>query len=101
MSKVAMVATFNCQEGKNDEMDAALAMQVAAMADQDGVEIYSYHRGEGTAYSFFAILADRSVMETSNSTDAMQAAMAVFGPLLDGPPNMTMGAPVSAKGFEV
>lgn len=101
MSKFSMVGTFNCQEGKNNEMDAALEAQVAAVADLDDVEVYAYHRGEGTSYAYFAVFSAPDAMQRASQTEAMQAAMAQFGALLDGPPQMTMGTPLSAKGFEI
>ena len=75
MSKVAMVATFNCKEGKNDEMDAALAAQVAVAAELDGVEVYSYHRGEGTDYSYFALFSSMEAIQSQGQSEALQAVM--------------------------
>jgi quinol monooxygenase YgiN len=101
MPKFSMVGTFHCLEGKNDEMDAALAAQVAAVADDDEVEVYSYHRGEGTSYAYFAVFTSPDAMQRVSQTEAMQAAMAQFGPLLDGQPEMMMGTPLSAKGLDL
>ncbi len=63
MGKVAMFATLSCVEGKGDEMDAVLASQVAAAADLDGVEVYSYHRGEDNEYSFFALFTSQDALQ--------------------------------------
>ncbi len=103
MSKFSMVGIFNCLEGKNDEMDAALEAQVAAVADDPGVEVYSYHRGEGTSYGYFAVFASMEAMQQASQGEAMQAAMATFGELLvDGQPSsMFMGSPLSTKGLDV
>ena len=58
MSKVSMMGTITCQDGKADEMEAVLAQMVEAARDEPGVEIYSYHRGEGNNFSFFALMTD-------------------------------------------
>jgi len=57
MSKVSVFAKFSCVEGKGDEMDAALAAVVAASEGVDGVESYSYHRGDDGTYWFFALMS--------------------------------------------
>ena len=56
MSKVSMVGKFTCVEGGSEAMEAAMADMVAASDDADGVEIYSYHRGEENVYCFFALM---------------------------------------------
>ncbi|MFV1989488.1 MAG: hypothetical protein ACC652_01970 [Acidimicrobiales bacterium] len=100
MSKVAMVGTFNCLEGKNDEMDEAIAAFTAAAPNVEGIEIYSYLRGEGTKYAFFAVFTDQAGMTAQGEDAAMSEAMAVFGPLMAGPPEMGVFTPLPAYGFE-
>ena len=101
MSKVSMVATFNCKEGKNDEMDAALAAQVAVAAQLDGVEVYSYHRGEGTNYSYFALFSSMESLQSQGRSEALQAVMGTFMELLASPPQMAMYSPVAASGLDL
>ncbi len=103
MAKFSMVGVFNCLEGKNDEMDAALEAQVAAVADDPGVEVYTYHRGEGTSYGYFAVFSSMEAMQKASQGEAMQAAMATFGELMvEGQPSaMFMGSPLSAKGLDI
>lgn len=98
MSKVSMFAKFSCTEGKGDEMDAALAEVVAASAGVDGVESYSYHRGEGGTYWFYALMSSAEVMQTHHEDEAMKAAMGAFMPLMAGPPDMAMTTPVAMNG---
>jgi quinol monooxygenase YgiN len=50
MSKVSMMGTFTCQDGKAEEMEAVLAAMVDAARGEPGVEIYSYHRGEQNTF---------------------------------------------------
>ncbi|MBG7604455.1 MAG: hypothetical protein IZT58_07445 [Actinobacteria bacterium] len=86
MSKVSMMGTISCQEGKGDE---------------PGVEIYSYHRGEDDTFSFFALMSSQEAMQGHGQTEAMQAAMQAFGPLMAEPPQMAMAIPIAAVGFDV
>ena len=101
MSKVSVMGTFTCQEGKADEVEAVLADMVEAAREEPGVEIYSYHRGEGSTYWFFALMTDRESMQIHGRSEAMQAAMAAFGPLVVGPPQMTMTTPLPAIGLDI
>ena len=50
MSKVSMLGTITCQDGKADEMAGVLATMVEAARDEPGVEIYSYHRGDENTF---------------------------------------------------
>lgn len=101
MSKVSMVATFTCKEGKNDEMDAALAAQVAVAAEMEGVEVYSYHRGEGNNYSYFALFTSMESIQSQGQSEALQEVMATFMELLASPPQMAMYSPVAATGLDL
>lgn len=101
MSKVSMVGTISCQEGKGDEMAAVLADMVEAAKDEPGVEIYSYHRGEDDTFHFFALMADQEAMKNHGQSEAMRAAMQAFGGLMSDRPQMSVTTPVAAIGFEV
>lgn len=101
MAKVSMMGTITCQDGKADEMEGVLRHMVAAAREEPGVEIYSYHRGEGNSFSFFALMSNPEAMQHHGRTEAMQAAMAAFGPLMAGPPQMSTATPIAAIGFEI
>jgi len=101
MSKVSMMGTITCQDGRADEMEAVLAQMVEAARDEPGVEIYSYHRGEGNNFSFFALMTDEAAMQSHGQSEAMQAAMQSFGPLMAEPPQMSPATPIAAIGFDV
>jgi len=101
MSKVSMMGTITCQDGKADEMAEVLATMVEAAKDEPGVEIYSYHRGEGNNFSFFALMTDEAAMQSHGQSEAMQAAMQSFGPLMAEPPQMSPATPIAAIGFDV
>lgn len=101
MSKVSVFAKFSCAEGKGEEMDAALAAVVAASEGVDGVESYSYHRGDDGTYWFFALMTSMEAAQKHADNEAMRAAMAEFMPLLAGPPDMAMTTPVAANGLDI
>ncbi len=101
MSKVTVMGTFTCQDGKAEEMEAVLTAMVEAARGEAGVEIYSYHRGEENAFWFFALMADEESMQNHGQSEAMQAAMSAFGPLVAEPPQMTVTTPVAALGLDV
>ncbi len=101
MSKVSVMGTLKCQDGKAEEMEAVLAAMVEAAGTEPGVEIYSYHRGEDNTYWFFALMADGASMQHHGQSEAMQAAMEAFGPLAAGPPTMAVTTPVAALGLDL
>ena len=96
-----MMGTMTCRDGKVDEMAAVLAEMVEAAAGEPGVEIYSYHRGEGNNFSFFALMASHEAMQAHGQSVAMRAAMAKFVPLMAEPPQMAPATPIAAVGFDV
>ena len=101
MSKISMIGTITCQEGRGDEMAEVLATMVEAARDEPGVEVYSYHRGENDTFWFFALMTDEESMKSHGQSEAMQAAMQAFGPLMAEPPQMTVTAPVAAVGLDL
>ena len=101
MGKATVIGSFSCQDGKADEMEAVLVSMVEAARDEPGVEIYSYHRGEGNTFWFFALMADAESMQGHGQTEAMQQAMAAFMPLMAAPPQMQMTTPVAAIGLDL
>lgn len=101
MSKVSMMGTFTCQDGKAEEMEAVLAAMVEAARGEPGVEIYSYHRGEANTFWFFALMTDMQSMQHHGQSEAMQAAMSAFGPLVAAPPQMNVTTPIAALGVDL
>jgi len=101
MSKVSVFAKFACVEGKGEEMDAALASVVAASEGVDGVESYSYHRGDDGTYWFFALMSSMEAAKNHGNNEAMQAAMPALMGLMAGPPDMSMTTPIAANGLDI
>ncbi len=101
MSKVTVLGTLTCQDGKAAELEAVLAEMVEAAREEPGVEIYSYHRGEANTYWFFALMTDQEAMRVHGQSEAMQAAMAKFGPLVAGAPQMAVTTPLPGIGLDL
>lgn len=101
MSKVSMMGSITCRDGQAEEMTTVLTRMVEAAREDPGVEIYSYHRGEGNTFSFFALMADEAAMQQHGQSAAMEAAMADFGPLMAAPPQMSPATPIAAVGFDL
>jgi quinol monooxygenase YgiN len=101
MSKRSVMGTFTCQDGQAEQTEKALTAMVEAARDEPGVQIYSYHRGEGNTFWFFALMADEASLQRHGQSEAMQAAMASFMPLLDGQPQMANTTPVAALGLDL
>jgi quinol monooxygenase YgiN len=101
MSKASVMGTFTCQDGKADEMEVVLAEMVEAARSEPGVEIYSYHRGDDNTFWFFALMADAESMQSHGQSEAMQAAMEKFGPLMAAPPQMSVTTPIAAIGLDI
>ncbi|MEM8619256.1 MAG: putative quinol monooxygenase [Actinomycetota bacterium] len=100
-NKVAMVGTITCQDGKADEMAAVLAEMVAAARNEPGVDAYTYLRGEGNEFWFFALMRDAESMQQHGQTPAMKSAMEAFMPLMAEPPQMRVTSPIAAIGLEL
>lgn len=101
MSKVSVMGTLECQDGKAREMEAVLTAMVEAARGEPGVEIYSYHRGEENSFWFFALMTDAESMQNHGQSAAMKTAMEAFGPLMAGPPQMTTTTPIAAIGLDL
>lgn len=101
MPKKTMIGSFACRAGQGDAMAAVLLKMVEAARHEPGCEVYSYHRGPDDTFWFFALMTDEAAMAAHGQSEAMQAAMAEFGPLVAGPPSMTPCSPVGAIGLEL
>ncbi len=101
MGKASMMGTFTCRDGTAEQMEEVLTQMVEAAREEPGVEVYSYHRGEGNTFWFFALMTDEESMQQHGRSEAMEAAMSAFGPLVAEPPQMTMTTPVAAIGLDL
>jgi quinol monooxygenase YgiN len=99
LDKLAMIGTFACKEGKAKETEAVLTAMVEAAEEEPGVEVYSYHRGDGNTYWFFALMTDRASMERHGQTDAMRAAVQALMPLAEASPQVSVTTPIAGLGL--
>lgn len=101
MSKVSLIAKLTCQDGKADEMEAALAGAIEAANSEAGLEIYSAHRGEDNTYWFFELYTDGDALAVHGKGDVMKTAMKAVGGCLAGAPEVSVLAPLAAKGLDL
>ena len=101
MSKVSVIDTLKCQDGKAREIEVVLSAMVEAARGETDVEIYSYHRGEDNTFWFFALMADEASMRNHGQNEATKAAMSSFMPLAAGPPKMMTTTPIAAIGLDL
>jgi len=103
VSKTSLITKLTAAEGKAAELEAVLADVVAAADEEAGLEIYSAHKdtaNEGVYY-FFEMYTDGDALAVHGKGDGMKAAMSKFGELLGSRPEITMMAPVVAKGIDI
>jgi quinol monooxygenase YgiN len=98
-SKVTMIGTITCHDGKADDLEEVFVRMVEAAEGEPGVEVYSYHRGEENTFWFFALMADETAMTEHGQSAAMQEAVQAAMPLMAGPPAISMAAPVAGIGL--
>lgn len=101
MSKVSVMGTVTCQEGRADEMAEVLTRMVEAAREEPGVEVYSYHRGGENTFWFFALMTDAEAMEKHGRTEAMTRVMEDAMPLMASPPSISTGIPIAAVGMDL
>jgi quinol monooxygenase YgiN len=101
VSKVSVLCSFACRDGSAPEMEALLADMVEAAVDEPGVEIYSFHRGHGNTFWFFALVRDRDVLSHLNHNAAVNAFRAEFEKLVESPPQISVTIPVAAIGLDL
>ena len=103
MSKISLIAKLTAVEGKGEELEAAMRVVIEAAEEEEGLEVYSAHRvdGEPGCYYFFEIYRDQAAWDVHGKGDRMRAAMGGFAGLLAGRPELTVMAPVAAKGLSV
>ena len=101
MDKRTMMGSFECKDGQADAMEGVLKSMVEAAKNEPGCEVYLYSRGAGNTFWFFALMTDEASMQAHGQSEAMQAAMASFGPLVAGPPQMSPSQPIAANGLDL
>jgi quinol monooxygenase YgiN len=103
MSKHSIIAKLACEPDNATELEAALAVGIAAAEEESGLEIYSVHKdpNEAGVYWFFELYTDGDALAAHGKGDGMRAAMKGVGGLLSLPPEVSILEPVVAKGLEL
>ena len=103
MSKRSIIAKLTCDPGNIDDFEAALVGVVAAAEEETGLEIYSVHKDndEAGTYWFFELYTDDDAVAAHGKGDAMRIAMAATGAFLAAPPEIYRLTPVAAKGLSI
>lgn len=103
MSKITIIAKLTIQDGKDAEMEAALATLCSVADEETGLEIYSAHKdtAEDNVYWFFEMYTGDEAWAAHGKGDGMKEAMGAFGGLLAGRPELHILSPVAAKGLDI
>jgi quinol monooxygenase YgiN len=101
VSKVSVFCTFTCKDGKAGEMQSLLADMVEAAVDEPGIEVLSFHEGEGNAFWFFALLTDRAAIRQHRESFAARDFVAEFEELVETRPRISITAPMAAIGLDL
>lgn len=103
MSKISIIAKLTAIDGKQGDLETALAALCTAADEETGLEIYSAHKDskDDTVYWFFELYSGDDAWAAHGKGDSMKAAMGAFGGLLAGAPEMHILSPVAAKGLDI
>lgn len=84
MAKPSMFVKLSAQPGKRDELLAAFAPMLEAVASESGTLVYSIHtdKADDDAIWVFELYEDDAALAAHSSSAAMQALMGTMGPLL-------------------
>jgi quinol monooxygenase YgiN len=102
MGKVAVLAKLVAHEGRGDELVAAFEELFEQVEQEAGTEVYALNRStkEPDVFWFYELYGDRDAFQAHGSSDAMQRAFAVLGPLMASS-ELVIGEPVRAKGVSL
>ena len=103
MSKRSIIAKLTCDPENVGDFEAALAGLVQGAEEETGLEIYSVHKDndEAGTYWFFELYTDEAALGVHGQGGGMKAAMGAVGGLLNAKPDVKILAPTVAKGLEL
>jgi quinol monooxygenase YgiN len=100
---IAVIAKLTAAAGRRDDLVDALRPLVAHIVDDEpGTSRYILHTDDTDtdAVWFYETYDDDDALQTHMSSGAMLDALTVFGPLLDGAPELIRVTPVVGKGLD-
>jgi (4S)-4-hydroxy-5-phosphonooxypentane-2,3-dione isomerase len=103
MSKVAMIAKLPVQAGKRDEFITAFSSMFPVVADEPGTLAYAIHTDDtdDDLVWIYELYADEAALATHGASEGMKSAIAAFGPLLGGRPELIRITPVQGVGVDI
>ena len=101
MAKTSMFVKLTAQDGKRDDLLAALNKMLGAVNEEAGTEIYAFNLDttDENAIWIYELYADDAALATHSGSDAMVALLTEAGDLLGDAPLMVVTTPVSGKGI--
>lgn len=103
MSRVALIAKLPVQPGKRDEFIAAFSTMFPVVDGEEGTLVYALHTDDADPDLLwvYELYADAEALDTHGKSDGMASAIAAFGGLLAGAPELHRLSPVQAKGLDL
>ncbi|MDZ7677825.1 MAG: putative quinol monooxygenase [Acidimicrobiales bacterium] len=103
MSKVALLAKLPVQPDKRAEFIDAFSTMFPVVEQEPGTLVYALHTDDADENLFwvYELYTDEDALTTHGASDGMKAAMAAFGPLLSGRPELIRLTPVQGVGIDV
>jgi quinol monooxygenase YgiN len=100
--KVSVLAKIVTLPGKRQEALDVFAAQVAAVASEEGTEVYALHTGaDDDTIWFYELYTDKAALDAHGKTESMKALGPKLAGLLAGRPEIMLLTPVAAKGLSV
>jgi quinol monooxygenase YgiN len=101
MSKIAVIAKLQANEGQRDALVAALQAALTTAAGEPGTIFYILHEEVADAQTLwlYEMYADQAAGETHMASDAYKALGPAIRPFLAGRPELTFVKPIGGKGL--
>ncbi|MCB1001216.1 MAG: antibiotic biosynthesis monooxygenase [Acidimicrobiales bacterium] len=100
MADIAVIAKLTAQEGKRDDLAAALQTALATAQDEPGTLAYILLQdlADANVLWFYEMYTDQSALDAHMGSDAFKALGPAIGPFLGGRPELIMCKPLGGKG---
>ena len=101
MSQLTVIARIQAQEGKRDEVVAALEEYFPQVESEDGTIVYaiSTDTADETAVWVYELYTGGDALQAHGGSDAFKALGGEIGGLLAGAPELHICTPVRSKGL--
>jgi len=103
MSKTSSFVKLVAQPGQRDELLSALREMLPAVQQEEGTEIYSFHRdrSDDNTVWIFEMYSDDAALALHSSSEALKDLLGALATLVAEPPLMVFATPDAAKGFDI